>query len=117
MKRRQGNDGDGLRASAGSWYFRLIFVPATLFAEAARRPVGLKLGFWRVLGAPPYLVGGSVESSRPRKDTSWEGRGFLEREKGEGERLPRFGGGEEERLGRLVSAGEGERPRRLCEGR
>jgi len=54
-------------------------VPATRFASRARRPVGAKLGFSFSGGAPPYLVGGRFELSSPRKDTSWDGSGFLER--------------------------------------
>lgn len=61
-------------------------MPSTLLAALARRPVGLKFGFSRLAGAPPYFVGGRALLSEPRKEISWSGRGFLERRRGEGER-------------------------------
>ena len=112
---RHGCDGDGFRASAGSWYLREIFVPSTRLAAFASAPVGLKLGFSLLGGAPPYFDGAWAESSRPRKEIFWEGRGCLTRLWGEGERererdracRRRFGGGD-------VDA-EGERVRGLRE--
>jgi hypothetical protein len=99
---RQGCEGEGFRASGGSLYLSEILVPSTRLAAFASAPVGLKLGFSLSGGAPPYLDGAFVESSRPRKETSCEGSGFLVRRCSEGERERdadrvrrlRFGGGE-----------------------
>jgi hypothetical protein len=121
---RQGCDGEGLRASGGSWYLREILVPSTRLACFASAPVVLKLGFSMLAGAPPYFEGGWTESSRPRKETSCEGSGFFVRWCGEGERAPdcdrvcrrRLGAGdaEAERLRSLRErSGRGERERRL----
>lgn len=83
---RHGCDDGGFRASAGSLYLREIFVPSTRFAALASAPVVLKLGNSLSGGAPPYLDGGCAESSRPRNETSCEGRDFLVRLCGDGER-------------------------------
>ncbi|OSS46291.1 hypothetical protein B5807_08361 [Epicoccum nigrum] len=107
-KMRQGWDGGGLRASAGSWYLREILVPSTRLACFASAPVALKLGFSLLTGAPPYFVGAWSELSTPRKETSWSGRGFLLRWCGERDRLRerlrrrRLGGGDLEADGERV---------------
>lgn len=79
---------------------REILVPSTRLACLASAPVGLKLGFSLLTGAPPYFVGAWLELSTPRKETSWSGRGFLLRWCGDRDldlerlRRRRLGGGD-----------------------
>lgn len=61
---RQGADDGGLRASAGSWYLRMMAGPPvclTVFASAASLPVGAKFGFcFSGGGSSPFAMASSL---------------------------------------------------------